>query len=404
MAKALGALIALSLSTFTYVTVETLPIGLLPLIADDLGVSPSAVGMLVTGYGLVVVAASIPLTALTRRWPRKAVLIGLLVILVVTTLASALAGVYWVLLAARLLTALSQALFWSIVTPIAAPLFPARMQGRAMAVLSGGSSLAAVLGVPVGTWLGQQAGWQAAFLAASVLSLVLLASVAALVPSAPTGAASAARATSPDAGRFWALMVALTLAATGAFSAFTYISTYLTDVNGFASDAIGPLLFVRGIAGVVGVVLVGLLVDRNAWATMVGVVVLQVVALTLHYYSGDAQGVAIVSIALAGAALAGLAAVLGARILHLAPRGIDMASAATSTAFNVGITAGALVGGVLLPAFGVRSTVLAGGLMSLVALAVVLAEPLLATARRRGSAPGTAVEEGLDRTGVRTGV
>ncbi|GAA3387168.1 MFS transporter [Cryptosporangium minutisporangium] len=415
MAKALGALFALSLSTFMYVTVETLPIGLLPLIADDLGVSPSAVGLLVTGYGLVVVAASVPLTALTRRWPRKWVLVGLLAVLVATTLASALAPTYWVLLAARLVTALSQALFWSIVTPTAAALFDERMRGRAVAVLSGGSSLAAVLGVPVGTWLGQQAGWQAAFLAISALSLMLLATVAVLLPSKSAAAASTARGTAPDAGRFWVLMATITLVVTGAFAAFTYISTFLTDVNGFASEAIGPLLFVRGVAGVVGVALVGLLIGRGAWRTMVVLVVLQAVALGLHYYSGDARAVAVVAVALGGLTLAGLATAFGVRLLQVAPGSTDLASAWTSTAFNVGITAGALIGGVLLPAFGVRSTALAGGLLTVAALMMLVAEPLLSSARRRASdgsvpetggrsVPGTTVEEGLDGRGVRPGV
>jgi len=386
MMKAIAALLALSFSTFTYVTVETLPIGLLPLIADDLAVSPSAVGMLVTGYGLVVVAASIPLAALTQRWTPKWVLVALLALLVLTTLMSALATTYWVLLAARLLTALSQALFWSIVTPTAAALFPERVRGRAVSVLSGGSSLAAVLGAPVGTWLGQQSGWQVAFLAVSGFSLLLLAAVAVLLPATPAGASSAARGTSPDAGRFRVLLGTIALVVTGSFAAFTYISEFLTDVNGFSSEAIGPLLFVRGVAGLLGVVIVGLLVDRGPWPTMITMVVLQVVALGLHYFSGDVKSVAVVAVALGGLALAGMAAALGVRLMQVAPGTTVLASAGTSTAFNLGITAGALVGGVLLPAAGVRSTALAGAVLTVGALVLLLAEPALSSARRQASA------------------
>ncbi|MFG1920330.1 MFS transporter [Cryptosporangium sp. NPDC048952] len=382
MTKAFGALIALSFSTFVYVTVESMPIGLLPLISRDLDVSPSAVGMLVTAYGFVVVASSVPLAALTRRWPQKWLLVALLAVLVGTTLVSALAGTYWVLLVARLFTALSQALFWSIVTPAAAALFSERLRGRVVSALSGGSSLAAVLGVPIGTWLGQQAGWQAAFLAMSVAGSVLLASVAVLLPVVPAGASSAERGTAPDTGRFCAVMGATALVVTGSFVAFTYITEYLTDINGFSPDAIGPLLFVRGIAGVIGVAIVGLVVDRGVWATMVVMVALQAVALALHYFSGDATSVAVVAVALGGLALAGWASALAVRVLQVAPGSSVLASAGTSTAFNVGITVGALLGGVLLPVVGVRSTALAGTLLTLGALALLLAEPTLSSARR----------------------
>ena len=382
MKKAYGALIALSFSTFTYVTVESMPIGLLPLIARDLDVSPSAVGMLVTGYGFVVVASSVPLAAVTRRWPPKWVLLALLAVLVGTTLVSALATTYWVLFVARLFTALSQALFWSIVTPTAAALFSERMRGRAVSMLSGGSSLAAVLGVPIGTWLGQQSGWQVAFFAMSGVSLLLLTSVALLLPAASAEGSSAAHGSSPDAGRFWVLIGTTALVVSGSFVAFTYITEYLTTVNGFSPDATGPLLFLRGVAGVVGVAIVGLVVHRGVWPTMVVMVVLQAVALALHYFSGDATSVAIVAVALGGLALAGLAAALGVRVLQVAPGASVLASAGTSSAFNVGITAGALLGGVLLPATGVRSTALAGTLLTLAALALLLAEPALSSTRR----------------------
>src|SRR6202007_127297 len=110
------------LSTFVYVTTETLPIGLLPLMAHDLGSTASAVGLLITAYGLVVVLASIPLTRLTQRINRRLLLCGLLAGFVAATAASALAQDYQLLLGSRLATALSQALFWAVVTPATAAL------------------------------------------------------------------------------------------------------------------------------------------------------------------------------------------------------------------------------------------------------------------------------------------
>ena len=122
--RAWAGMCALSLGTFTFVTTESLPIGLLTSMSEDLNRSVSSIGFLVTGYAVVVVLASVPLTLLARSLSRRTVLGGMLGTLVVTALASALVHSYPLLLAARLLTALAQALFWSVVASAVAGLFP----------------------------------------------------------------------------------------------------------------------------------------------------------------------------------------------------------------------------------------------------------------------------------------
>jgi DHA1 family inner membrane transport protein len=376
-------LLALAVSTFVFVTTETLPIGLLPLIADDLRVPQAAVGLLVTGYGLVVVVASIPLTRWTRHVPRRPLIAGLLGATVAATAMSALADAYPVLLASRLVGAFSQALFWSIVVPTAAGLVPARVRGRALSILFAGSSLAAVLGVPVGTWLAQLAGWRTAFLAVAALGLLPLLVVATLLPDAPAAdRGTPDRGSAPDRGRYLALLTAIALTVTGAFTAFTYVSPFLVEVAGFPLAATAPLLLARGIAGVLGVVAVGFVVDRNPRLTMTAVVGLQAVALGAQYALGPVPAVAAVAVTVAGLTISALSGTIGARLLVVAPGSPTMASAWTSTAFNIGITGGALLGGLLLPA-GVRSTALAGALLTATAVAVLLAEPLLSSERGR---------------------
>ncbi|MEU8401665.1 MFS transporter [Nonomuraea sp. NPDC048892] len=384
--SAIVALTALTLAVFIYVTTESLPIGLLPQIAQDLGTSPSAVGLLVTGYGLIIVLVSLPLARLTRRLPRRRLLCVLLGIFVVATCLSAMAGNYWLLMGARMVTALSQALFWAIVTPAAAGLFRPEVRGRALSILYAGASSAALTGIPAGTWLGQQTNWRVAFLALSGLALLVLATIAAVLPDAPAGQGAADRGSAPDRGRYLSIVATTAVAVTGAFAAFTYISPYLIDVSGFTESSIGPLLLARGIAGLAGVFVVGYLVDRHGWITMTGLIGLQTLALAGQYAFGASPVGAVIAISLSGFTLAGLTAVLGSRVLVYAPGESVMASAATSTAFNVGITAGAFLGSVLLPGPGVRSTALAGALLSLVAFAIVLAEPVVSSRRRITSA------------------
>ncbi|MGP3916837.1 MFS transporter [Nonomuraea sp. 10N515B] len=371
-ARSIGALAALSMSTFIYVTSETLPIGLLTLIATDLSTSPSAVGLLVTGYGLVVVITTLPLTRLTYRMPRRLLLTSLLAVFVVAAWLSAAATSYAVLLSARVIMAVSQAVFWAVVISTATGLFPPRVHGRVIAVVLAGGNLATVLGVPAGTWLGQQAGWRASFVALSAVGFLALVAIALLLPATVAADAPATTGTAPDARAYWRLLVMSALVVAGTFTALTYVTPFLTEVSAFSAGAIGPLLLLRGIASVLGVALSGHLVDRYAGAAIAVPVAAQAVALLGLYVLGSVPVAAAALVALSGLSFAALATALAGRVLQVAPGSVDLAGAGSSTAFNVGITAGALIGSGLLSGFGVRSTALVGGLLSLAALALVI--------------------------------
>lgn len=375
------SLIALSLSTFIYVTTETLPIGLLPQIAGDLGTTHAAVGLLVTAYGLVVVIATLPLTRATHQWPRRRLLAALLVIFAVANVLSALAPNYPALLGARVVVALSQAVFWAVVVPAAAALFRPAIRGRALGILYAGSSTGPLAGVPAGTWLGQHTDWRVPFLFLSALGLAILVVLLALLPAVPAGESDTDRGTAPDAGRYWTLVLVTAVMVTGAFVAFTYITPFLTEVSGFGEAAIGPILLLRGLAGLAGVLVAGFFVVRWPWHSLLVVTVVQAVALIVQYASGGNGVVAVVATSTAALALSGMTAVLGTRILQVAPGSTDLASAGMSTAFNVGITAGALIGSLLLTGAGVRSTALVGAVLAVVAVVAVLAEPRLASSR-----------------------
>ncbi|MEU7748935.1 hypothetical protein [Nonomuraea sp. NPDC049158] len=152
-----------------------------------------------------------------------------------------------------------------------------------------------------------------------------------------------------------------TLAVTGAFAGYTYVTPFLTDVSHFPAAAIGPLLLVRGIASLLGVAVGGHLADRDARAAMVVPRAAQSVALLGPYVLGDVPLVAAGLVALTGLAFSAMCTAAASRILQVAPGSVELASAGVSTAFNVGITAGAFIGSVLLPGFGVRSTALVAG-------------------------------------------
>ncbi|GAA0536766.1 MFS transporter [Paractinoplanes ferrugineus] len=374
------ALGALMLAGFSFFTVEMLPVGLLSVIAGDVGVSESAAGLLVSGYGLTVAIVSLPLTHLVRRIPRRHLISGLLAVFVAATCVSVTGG-YRLLLTGRVVTALAQAVFWAIAPPAAAALFSPRVRGRVTAALIGGGSLASVLGVPGATWLGQQAGWRVAFLAVAGLGLVALAGVAILLPTSAPDQGHAATGSAPDARRYWTIVAATAVAIAGVFSAYTYISPFLTEVSGFAAATVSGLLLVYGLAGLGGVATGGALADRVPRAAMLAPLLILTVTLLTLYLFGTGHAVTVACVALWGFAMPQIPATFQSRVLQVAPGSTDMASAVFSAMFNVGIAAGALIGSVLLAHSGVRSAFLAAALLTAAALVVLLTEPRRRTGR-----------------------
>jgi len=391
--RATAALIALSLAAFAYVTTELLPIGLLTLIAADLDRSRSEVGLLVTGYAVVVVLTSLPLTHVTRAVPRRHLLAATLAVFTAATVVSALAGGYWVLVAARLVTAVTQALFWSVVGPTVAGLFPPSVRGRVVARFSVGPALAPVLGVPAGTWLGQLAGWRTAFLAMAGLALATGVVVTLLVPAFHPADGGAARGTAPDRRRYRTLLVVTAVGITGYLTWQTYVTPFLLDVSGFAESALSALLFVSGAAGVVGTLLIGRVLDLRPAIAQAAPLALVTASLLLLYALGPVQPVTVALLAAGGFAYSAFAASVQGRTLQVAPGNTDLASAGSGSAFNVGIALGSLAGGALLPAAGPRTLALAGGLVALAGLAVAVADA------RRGAGPAPAGAPTVGRQG-----
>jgi len=217
-----------------------------------------------------------------------------------------------------------------------------------------------------------------AFLALTGLGLIALVIITALLPDAPAGEGHASAATSPDARRYAVLLVATALSVTGLSTASTYTVLYITQVNGFTSQAIGPLLFLRGAAGVAALAGGGLLLDRRPRAAMILPTGLLALALFGLYVCGTSRLVAAVLLALFGAAMMLMITAMANRVLFVAPGRTDVAAAAQSAVFNASVAAGALIGALLLPARGVHSTALAAAVLVSAAFAFLALESRIA--------------------------
>jgi predicted MFS family arabinose efflux permease len=362
---------------FISVTSEFLPTGLLPEMASDLDVSLSTAGFLVSVFAGTVVIATTPLAALTRRYSRKALVVVVLLVLALANVLAAVAPTYEVLVGARVLGGLAHGLFWAVVAAYAAHLVPKQQLGKAVAITAGGGSAAFVLGVPVGTALGHGLGWRVAFgIIAVVIALLALAVVKFLPPVnhhvvLKTGEIPLPLRKDRSMRGIVLLCVVIVILITGQNIYYTYIAPWLINAAGFDESSVPFLLFLYGGAGAVGLVLAGFASDRFPKRGF-AIALLGVMATVLSLAIWSANSVVVtVAIVVWGTAFGGIPAMLQTRMLHTASfRTRDLAAALQTTAFNVGIGGGALVGGLLLDSRGIES--LPGTLVLFVGVAFVL--------------------------------
>ncbi|WP_425955427.1 MFS transporter [Xylanimonas sp. McL0601] len=372
--RAMVILVAMAVSTFLFVLVEGLPAGLLTLMAPDLGTTTSRIGLLVTGYALVVLIATVPLAHWTKHIPRRWVLAATVGLAAVTTFWAGVADSYESLFAARLVTALAQSLFWVAVIPGTTGLFPPRVRGRVMARLALGNSLAPLLGLPAGTWLGEHTSWRAAFWAVAALSTLIFVVVIVLFPTVKPSEGGASRAPFPSRRRLTFQLVTTALIVTGALGLITFVTQLLQDVAGYARSDMPWLLAIQGAAGVVGALVVGRFLDRHSWGSLVTAITIVVVAQVLLFAFSPNHVVAILGLILFGGAFATVPPALSHRVMLVAPGSTDMGVAMSSSIFNLGIAAGSGVGAVLTASVGVRAVPLVGAGLALLALVSAVAE------------------------------
>jgi predicted MFS family arabinose efflux permease len=353
-------LFTLSALIFMMVTSEFLPTGLLPEIAEQLDVSESQVGLLVTVFAGTVVLTATPLAVLTRRYSRKSLVLVVLLVFVLGNVLAAVAPNYPVLVVARVIGGLAHGLFWSVVGAYSAHLVPKHQLARAVAITGGGGTAAFVLGVPLGTALGHSLGWRLAFgiLAGAVLVLTLV--TAKLLPAVrhgetlATGEIPLPMHKDRTVPGVIIVGVIIVLVALGHNLFYTYIAPFLIGPTGVSPADVAGVLFLYGGAGAIGLVAAGTLGDRFPQSAMVGAIILILISVGVLAAYPDVQWLALVSIGVWGAAFGALPSLLQARMLHTASvRVRDVAASYFTTSFNFAIGMGALLGGVVLDRLGV---------------------------------------------------
>ncbi|MDT7579608.1 MAG: transporter, family, inner rane transport protein [Pseudonocardiales bacterium] len=371
---------ALFLASFVVGTAELMMVGVLPLVADDLGVPIGSTGALVSTYALGIAVGGPLLTFATMRLPRRLMLRASFAAYVAGNLLAALAAGFGLLIVARVLTGTLHGLFVGIALGVAPALVTPERTGRAVSMIVGGVSVATALGVPLGTYVGQTLGWRASFFGVVGLGAVALAAVFWFVPSTQMTGSTNLRfqvryALAP---RVLAVLAAGLLVMTGQFVALTFLSPFLAEVTGIASGTIALYLLIYGVATALGTLLVGgRAADRNADAAfLVGTAIL--VASFALLYIGGASPV-LVAVGLFGWGLAGFAIVpsFQTRAVSLAGPGRDLAATLPPSALTAGVALGAVIAEWSIAAFGLRAPMFIAGVTCLVVIPLFYATTFL---------------------------
>ncbi|SIQ21125.1 MFS transporter [Pseudacidovorax sp. RU35E] len=372
------ALFALTLSAFAIGTTEFVIVGLIPTIAADLGVTLPSAGLLVSLYALGVALGAPLLTALTGRLPRKALLLGLMLLFTLGNLVAWRAPGYESLIVARVLTGLAHGVFFSIGSIIAASVVPKEKAASAIAIMFTGLTVALVTGVPLGTLIGQHLGWRATFLAVAGLGLVAVLGSAVFVPrNVPHSPPAALREQLAVLAQPRLLLVyAMTAVGYGgSFIAFTFLAPLLQQVTGFSATAVSGVMLAYGLSVAVGNLWGGRLADRLGPVPALQRIFLGLAAVLGVLSLTAPHPVPMVITVLAWGAVAfgnvpGLQVYVVQQAQRFSPKGADVASGLNIAAFNLGIAGGAGLGGLIVERLGLVHTGWIGALVVLGAWAL----------------------------------
>ncbi|MFF0063001.1 MFS transporter [Streptomyces sp. NPDC005279] len=346
------ALLALAIGAFGIGTTEFVIMGLLPEVATDFGVSIPMAGFLVTGYALGAVLGAPLMTVLGTRISRKRMLTLLMGLFIAGNLLSAVAPVFGMMLAGRVVASLAHGAFFGIGSVVAADLVAPEKKAGAIAMMFTGLTVANVVGVPLGTLVGQSIGWRVTFAIVAGLGVIGLAGIAKLVPDMPKVEGVRLR---HELAAFRNAQVLLAMAMTvlgfgGVFAAITYITPMMTEVTGFADGSVTWLLVLFGLGMVGGNLVGGKFADRALMPILYVSLGALAVVLALFTLTAHNKFTAAVTIVLIGALGFATVPPLQKRVLDQAAGAPTLASAVNIGAFNLGNALSAWLGGIVIAA------------------------------------------------------
>ena len=379
-------LLALSVGAFGIGVTEFAPMGLLPVIANDLHVSIPAAGLLISAYALGVMIGAPLMTLTTGRVPRRTLLIALAGIFTLGNLLAAMSTGYGMLLVARIVTSFNHGAFFGVGSIVAAGLVPPQRRAGAVAAMFMGLTIANVVGVPLATWAGEHLGWRMSFLGISGLGVATMVALRLTLPAlpAPTGGNAMAELRVLTRGRVLGALALTVVGSSAMFTVFTYIAPILRDATHASLGFVTAMLVTYGLGLTAGNWLGGRFADRSVDRTLIITLASLAIILVAFAMLMPFAAPTAILVFLWGVASFALVPPLQVRVMAAAADAPNFASSVNIGAFNLGNAIGAaLGGGVIAAGWGYPAVALAG------AAAAGLGLVATVMAGRLRPAPGT---------------
>lgn len=344
-------MIVMAAAGFTFNTSEMIPVGLLSDIGADLGVSEAKTGLLITAYAWVVALLSLPLMLAFARVPYRKLMLGIIAVFIVSHIISTFAGSYNMLLASRIGVALTHCIFWSIAPAMIVAVAPPDKRASALSVLVAGGGMALIVGLPMGRLIGLIAGWRTAFGSIGILAILLFILMRMFYPEVSREAETVSRKQliydmlhSPQLLMIY-LIIGVTI--TGYYTGYSYIEPFLAQIGGFSESAITWTLTLFGVAGLLGSLIAGECYPRHSRAVIIASCFGIPFMLMMLRPAADMHPMILAALCIPwGIAITTLNIALQNDIVRLFPHDSAVPMSIYSGTFNLGIGAGALVGGI----------------------------------------------------------
>lgn len=344
------ALLSLTLAAFIFNTSEFIPIGLLSDIRIDFNLSEQKVGMLISIYAWAVMLLSLPLMILVSKMEMKRLMLSLLAFFTLFQVTSFLSSNFFMLIASRVGVACTHAIFWSIVSPMAVRMVAERYRSVALSMVVTGSSIAMILGMPLGRVIGLHLGWRMTFLSIGIFSAFILLYSIIKLPTLPSRGGFSPRKLPSllQQKGVVGLYVFTLLISTAYYVGYSYIEPFLAQIVHQSSGQITTTLIAFGIAGLIGSVLFSMFYNHNRKLFVSVVVLLMAVCMLLIAPLASNTYLIMLLCAIWGlAATAYNVAMQSNIILITTADSTAVAMSIFSGIFNLGIGCGALAGGII---------------------------------------------------------